>query len=304
MKGKEFKVGGPYIKTPAGKSRACSDKGLFIGRTTDHQLCKYYTRKLRKLTDPRAKRIAAHLELKLKLKVIAAQIPVTLPEFKLKTSIDLLAIKAPDTAVVLEIKTTQFSLSAHNDRYKRQCIGTPLLQNGIPNCESSHHQLQTAFGILGLKRLLPSDAKVIGRVVVATDEAVQSYPCSESYIKRAHFSLPMQDAMMAKSMAAIRAKLMRLPAAKDSQLKIQRYFQKLGYPLICEGLKCEASFVLCDAVGDPKAKPTKYAVIAMIHDPDVSISCCTARVVDSLTCGGDLRRIPERRPSSTQRRAK
>ena len=269
MNGKEFKVGGPYIKTPAGKSRACSDKGLFIGRTTDHQLCKYYTRKLRRLTDPRAKRIAAHLELKLKLKVIAAQIPVTLPEFKLKTSIDLLAIKAPDTAVVVEIKTTQFSLATHNERYKKRCIGAPVLQNGIPNCEAAHHQLQTAFGVLGLKRLLPSDAKVIGRVVVATDDAVQSYPCSENYIKRAHFSLPIRDSMMAKSNAAIRAKLMQLPSSKESQNKIVRYFSQLGYARVCHGIKCDASFVLSDALMDKKDSPTRYAVVAMIHDPEV-----------------------------------
>lgn len=119
MPGKEFKVGGPVLSAPAGKLTTASEKGLYIGRATDTELQRFYTGKLprRRLKDPRAIRIIDHISKTLKLKVVAAQLPVTLEEFKLKTSIDLVAEDAARAVHVLEIKTTQFRLAEHNLRY-------------------------------------------------------------------------------------------------------------------------------------------------------------------------------------------
>lgn len=38
MPKKQFNVGGPSLKSPAGKAGAGADKGLHIGRATDHEL--------------------------------------------------------------------------------------------------------------------------------------------------------------------------------------------------------------------------------------------------------------------------
>lgn len=121
MANRKFRVAGPALKKgPAGRAESTADRGLHIGRITDHAVARYYAGKIKRsrVNDIRARRIIDHIERKLELRCVATQLPVTLDEFKIKTAIDLVAVRKskPDTVVVLEIKTTQFPLAKHNQR--------------------------------------------------------------------------------------------------------------------------------------------------------------------------------------------
>jgi hypothetical protein len=74
--------------------------------------------------------------------------------------------------------------------HKAICEDSPMLRNGIPNHESGRYLLQTGFGVAGARLLLPPAAVVKGILVVATSDAVVSYPCDEMYTHPTKFSIP------------------------------------------------------------------------------------------------------------------
>jgi hypothetical protein len=234
---------------------------------------RYYTGKkpLRRIKDKRARRIIDHISKRLKLKVVDAQVPVVADEYKLKTSIDLLGVRQ-DAIVVLEIKTTQFSLAQHNIRYNRLCIGAPTLRNKIPNSESMHHRLQTGFGVMGLRRLLPPGTPVVGRVIVATEDAVQSYGCPDTFTKPSLFAtaMPLSERRATSARARSSVKLMDLPEAPEDQHRVMAELAPLGLTRLCPTIKTDASFVVSTPVIDSTDVPEGYAVVAIMHDPEVS----------------------------------
>lgn len=240
---------------------------------TTNPVHRYYTGKkpLRRIKDKRALRIIDHISKRLKLKVVDAQVPVKADEYKLKTSIDLVAV-GRDAIVVLEIKTTQFSLAQHNIRYNRLCIGAPMLRNKIPNSESMHHRLQTGFGVMGLRRLLPPGTPVVGRVIVATEDAVQSYGCPDTFTKPSLFAtaMPMSERRATSARARSSVKLMDLPEAPEDQHRVMAELAPLGLTRLCPAIKTDASFVVSTPVIDSTDVPEGHAVVAIMHDPEVS----------------------------------
>jgi hypothetical protein len=84
--------------------------------------------------------------------------------------------------VVLELKCTQYTTAMHKKIYRLPGTGLAKMINGHNNTSENHHQMQTAFGVLALQRLLPPNTRVGGRIVVCTDDGAMSYPCQMGFM--------------------------------------------------------------------------------------------------------------------------
>lgn len=193
---------------------------------------------------------------------VATQFPVAV-EFgthKLKTHVDMIGYK-DDKLVVIELKCTQHSLDVHEKLYPLPC-GAGKLSNHLPDTEKIHHQLQTAFGVIGLQERVGPKYKVIGRIVVCTEDAVRSYPCDAVFVRKSLFAVyPWESKKIAKVNNSI--KLLSLPSEKSAQkIIVDEISQQLkGFTNVVEDAKCGVSFVL----SNPRSK--KKAAIALLNDP-------------------------------------
>lgn len=125
-----------------------------------------------------------------------------------------MGIDAQGKLVVLEIKCTQFPIDVHEERYKLRCVGNTTLDK-VPfeNTEFVIHQLQTAFGILGLRRLFPG-VPIAGRVVVCADNGTKTYPCYDRYVDEAHFAHAHRPSIAPKAAPKSKLKLGALPEVR------------------------------------------------------------------------------------------
>lgn len=138
------------------------------------------------------------------------------------------------------------------------------MRNGFPNTEAFHHKLQTAFGVVALQRLLPPTTTMEGRVIVACDDAVQSYKCPPSLFKTSFFSASIPASMKrATSGGKISVDLLQLPESPSSQERIVEALEPTKFTVISPTIKTSASFV-----ASRRDDETALAVIAIIHDPE------------------------------------
>lgn len=175
-----------------GAKTKVAEKGLNIGRYTDHLFRKVVARQATLDASNfkhRRCRFACDVLRQNLINVTKTQIPVHLKHPAINTMLDGLGQHKDTRApVVIELKTTQYTLAEHEARYKLKCRKRPRLANGLPNSEYMVHALQAAFGVLALRQQYPNCAKEIrGVVVVAASDGAKLYPVDPTLINLMFF---------------------------------------------------------------------------------------------------------------------
>ena len=239
-RGRPFNIKRPKIHTAGGRAKGGgANTGKAIGRFTDH-LFSRVIRGQAKLsqTDPRHSRCRDIFSIlkKLKCRPIATQTPVNLGQnYRLRTQLDGVAITNRGGIVVLEIKTTQYSLKAYEKMYSQQAIGNPKLRNGAANTEETAHQLQLAFGCLALRRELeqrrPNKVPPItGKIILLCSDGAKSVSLNPMFLHPKWFDLASVDAQPPRKATTSKSRqasdLGSLPEAEGPKHKILAYVRK------------------------------------------------------------------------------
>jgi len=179
-------------KTARGKGgvRPKASRGLCIGRAVDTQFSRYVTGELKLVPSSRSHTRLYHIVRALRssgVTVFATQVPVSL--MGITTRIDAVGMRGGDV-VVVELKTTQHTRTQHAALYTQACGNSATLANGLPNTEETHHRLQCAFGVLGLRAALPPATHVRGVVVVSYDTDAIVHKTPDSHVSRKWFGVP------------------------------------------------------------------------------------------------------------------
>ena len=219
-RGRLFRVPG---KRPAGKTKITGEKGLQIGRYTDLLYQRICAGKAKlDLDNPKHARCRNIFRILKKHNMIPIMTQKTVslgPEFALKTQVDGIALHGQGVAV-LEIKTTQYTMEQHKARYNTPSIGARRLANKAENTEAVAHQLQLAFGVLGLRRLLSTtmpDVRVGGLVIVLCSDGGLSYPLNAIYNSTGWFDLGRSSSAssLPPQHTALQSFLVSLPSGSD-----------------------------------------------------------------------------------------
>ena len=110
----------------------------------------------------------------------------------------------------------------HSRLYGLPC-GAGKLSNHLPDTEKVHHQLQTAFGVLGLQERVGPKHKVIGRVVVSAKDGEKSYPCDSTFVRKSHFMIkPVGGPPKRAPKVNHKIQLMTMPPESDDQKHVVR----------------------------------------------------------------------------------
>ena len=126
------------------------------------------------------------------IRPVRAQLGAAMPDLFLKTNVDAVGVRATadgEEVVAIELKTTQHKLDAHRaELYDQACSRQPVLANGMPNSERTHHNLQIGFGVLCLKAALGRRFPVRGVVVMSYDAHADVHVMPGMYSSAAWFS--------------------------------------------------------------------------------------------------------------------
>lgn len=82
--------------------------------------------------------------------------------------------------VVIEVKTTQHSMSEYRRRCKLKCKRYPQLVNGLPNSIETSYSLQSSFGALAYKKTFNMKTPVRALVVVGASDGAQVFWCDQT----------------------------------------------------------------------------------------------------------------------------
>lgn len=121
------------------------------------------------------------------IKCVRTQFRVAAPHLGIWTSLDALGVQN-NAAVVIELKCTQYTLEEHEASYDKNCLQRRMLSNGILNTERNAHALQTGFGMMGLRRVLPS-VPIKGLVVVCAADGTKMYDVEDRFVDPKLFSI-------------------------------------------------------------------------------------------------------------------
>jgi hypothetical protein len=129
------------------------------------------------------------------------------------------------------------------------------------NTEYVAHQLQTAFGMIGLARELDPATRIIGLVVVCcSDGAAKMYDVEPRFVSRTHFK-PVVAAAPTRSPAT--ASFLKLPESPEVQAQVLTRLKSLGYHAIDKrGTGKYGSFVV------RSRPPGGFAVVALVYAPN------------------------------------
>ena len=258
-------------KTPAGKGRTSSERGKEIGRYTDLLFQRVCAGKLKlEPHNPKHKRCHDMFRLLKKQGMVPINTQKTVclgPEYKLRTQVDGIAMKGQDL-VVLELKTSQFTMAQHRERYHLKAIGAATLANKAPNTEAVAHQLQLAFGVLGFRRLV-SEAlprvRTTGCVIVSCADGAVSYPLNPMYASPGWFALgkDVSKQTLPADRGPLQSFLVSLPEGSDRK-KIESLLRahRRGSITSVDGY---GSFVAADDKG-------AATVVCLLHNPELKTS--------------------------------
>lgn len=265
-----------------GSAKGATDtKGKEIGRSVDLQFRHVIQGKLKlipsKYTHRRCINIFKALNEK-KIKCVSVQHRVGIPKTRLVTELDGIGVQYPGTVVVIELKTTQFTIKQHTARYKVPCKNKRKLTNGLINSEYTSHQLQTAFGMIGLRQQLNPKIKICGIVVVACTDGVKIYDVEREYINKSHFDVATTirslipkstiSTVISKRVATTKSSsspFTGLPDSPDAKEHVLKRLAQLGFNDIDKRLKRYGSFVA--RYTNAKTKTTRLAVVGLVHGP-------------------------------------
>lgn len=191
---------------------------------------------------------------------VAQQVPVCIEELNIKTELDGIGVQPDGTIVVLELKTTQHPKALHKLMYKDVvCKNKHKLLTGLDFTIFNLHQLQTAFGILALKRLLPDHVRVTGRVIVCAPDGALTYSCGIQYQSLHQFPMmqrPKTDMCgMRNNMFTL---LPPLASIREAMLSEVRLLGVRG-PIIDDLPRRYGTCVVT-------AKPGHYYLVGILHD--------------------------------------
>lgn len=184
-RGKTFRPPRPR----AGK-RVTKKRGLQIGAWVDRLFSKVIEKKAKLNPGDHRHRRCMQLFTGLHrrgIKCLRTQFRVAAPDLGIWTSLDALGIQG-DAAVVIELKCTQYTLEQHEELYEKHCVHRRMLANGLLNTEKNAHALQTGFGMLGLRRVLPR-VPIKGLVVVCASDGAKMYDVDERFVESKLFSV-------------------------------------------------------------------------------------------------------------------
>ena len=188
-RGKTFRPPRPRAPS-AGKKRITQKKGLRIGSWVDRLFTDVIRKKARLNPSDYRHRRCIDLFTGLRrrgVQCVQSQLRVAVPELGIWTSLDALGVQG-NAAVVIELKCTQYTLEQHTEVYDRHCTQRRMLANGVLNTERHAHALQTAFGMLALKRALPR-VEIKGLVVVCAADGAKMYDVPADFVNSKHFSV-------------------------------------------------------------------------------------------------------------------
>ena len=242
--------GGMKFTVMAG-SRHSKEKGLQIGAKSD-MLVRDKVNNNGTSTCPRTRHFFSALRQR-GITATHAQVTVSLPHLSLKTSIDVVGTSGK-RVIVVEQKCTQCTLQEHINRYNEPCKKRRKLANGLLNTEFHAHQLQTAFGMLGLARRLPG-VVIEGIVVICMKDGARIYDVRPEFVNEALFAVPRPRA------APARANFTKAPTDNSALEGIMSKLALLGYPIRESRLRY-GSVVARGAKG--------YIVVALVHTPDAA----------------------------------
>lgn len=211
-------------------------------------------------------------------RVVTAQYPVSVVfnSHKLKTKVDMVGYREekrdasgnvthPAVIVAIELKCTTNTIDVHRQLYDLPC-GAGMLSNHLPDTELVHHQLQTAFGVLGVAARVGPKYRVIGRVVVSAADGETSYACSSVYVNERFFMVAPAGGPPARAPKVnCSIQLITMPRNNADRRPILDAFCDTfgaGYKDVVEDHPCKASFVVRH-----RTTPQKVVAVAIIHDP-------------------------------------
>lgn len=178
-----------------------------------------------------------------------------MPHLKIKTALDGLGVDSNGAVVVIELKCTSFRLAEHASRYRTRCRKKACMSfmDGVPNTEETAHQLQTAFGMLALRRCISDHIPIRGVIVICAQDGTVMHEVQKKFVKESIFSFPM-------TVTGGRTGTVTFAPLPDGQPAehILSKFTKLGYTIRQPRLKRLGSFVLKNAKGD-------LLVAAIVH---------------------------------------
>ena len=168
--------------------------------------------------------------------VCRTQFPCMLEKTGVKTRLDGLGYCCGSVAVI-ELKTTQHDEGHHRQNvYDKECSRQPVLSNGLMNTERTHHLLQTGFGMLCVKSLLPN-TNVRGFVVISYPNSARIIEVGKEYCSLTWFTsadMPLARNITrsstgkkkCKTRSNASKKILYLPWPHDDPRVVQLSFQK------------------------------------------------------------------------------
>lgn len=203
---------------------------------------------------------------------IATQVSVCDKDLGIKTELDGIGIKPSGAFVVLELKTTQYSIDMHKQTYSIPCDSYKVLSNGLPNTEEVAHQLQTGFGVYAFRNLLKAHGKghisVEGRIIVCACDGAISYACQPMYVNANHFTTSMNLSSIKRSSSkkGTNAFIAAFPTEDRAQREILAFISSNGGTnrVVSTLSKQYGSFVVHGK------RKNSYYLVGLMHDPEAT----------------------------------
>lgn len=168
--------------------------------------------------------------------------------------------------VVLELKTTQRTTAMHKKTYQLPCKGQAKLANGLDFTIDTMYQLQTAFGIMALRRALPQHAhvRIGGRVIVCTSDGAISYPCKAAFMTLGLFPAMIEKQSDATARRDTKNVLAKFPSDKSAQTPILTVLRDRGATgAVVTTLRKRYGSVVVTGHRDHQ-----YFLVGLLHDPN------------------------------------
>ena len=135
------------------------------------------------------------------------------------------------------------------------------MTNGFLNTERNAHALQTAFGMIGLRELLPRKIKIDGLVIVCAADGTKCYTVDNQFVDEKKFTIPSIQPALGQYVRNV--SFQPLPSNDVAQKVIERFLKKKSISFnVQKSMKNKyGSFCLLDTKNGNKC----YTVIALVY---------------------------------------
>ena len=257
-----------------------SKGGIANGRKNHHQLHNHYAKK-KGLSDKSSIAVKNHIEkiigksitnrfkslfrashivlYLVGMTTVATEYPVVLDmeTHCIETRVDLVGV-SKRKIVAVEIKYTTKSIARFEQLYDINC-GVSTMANFSPDTERTHHHLQAALGVLGVRARLPAEfrSSVVGLIIVCGTDKVKSYSLDERFLDKRFFK-PVPNNQKFRSSSRYNADIMKMPENDAYHGKILAVLQKYNVSRIT-AINVGVSFVA-------KTRSGSTVVVSIVND--------------------------------------